>query len=100
MLFRSLRIDESTKSNTLCSISLGTGRLLANGFQNLLIHYCMFSEQQFLSPLLKNSEKLPCFVAFRFFKNDELSDFGTQLVPTTSELILPNSTSYFSAVTM
>ena len=46
----------------------------------------MLSEQQFLSTYLKIFERL--------------SDFGTQLVPTTSELNLSGSTSYVSAVRM
>ena len=58
------------------------------------------SEQQFLLSLLNNFKILFYFVAFCLFKIQENSVFGTQLVPTTSELNTTGSTYYTSTVTM
>ena len=66
MLFGPLRIDESTKSSTLTSISPGS--LMANVFANLSFHFTTFYCLN-----IKNSKKM---------------DFKTQSVPTTSVLNL------------
>ena len=55
--------------------------MLANGVKKLTIHECMLN--------------MSYFAAFRFSKNHEKSDFGTQIVLTTSPL---SSTVSFSNV--
>ena len=97
MLFGPLRIGGSTKSNTLSSVSPRSGGLLAAGFKTCFFT-SVFCHKNFLSPYVKNSEKVSYFVAFPLIKNHEVLDFVTQLVPTTSELILTGSTSYSGAV--
>ena len=69
--------------------------MLANRFENLSTHQFMLSEQQFLLPSIKNFEQFSYFVAFCFFKNYEIWDFGTQLVQTMFHLNLTGSTRRF-----
>ena len=64
------------------------------GFETCRLTSIRCPNNNFYCPNSKISKKNFYFVAFRFFENQENSVFGTQLVPTISELNSTGSTYY------
>ena len=104
MLFGALRVDESTKSNTLSSISLAPEGYWQMGFKTCrFTSWCCPNNYLYwliIQKIQKNFQKNFLFCSVSFFEKSRNLVFGTRLVPTLTERKLAGSTSSSSAVTM